>query len=141
MAEGATLITVFSRRGLIAEHGVSWVLPRMVGLSRALDLLWSSRRVDAAEALRIGLADRVAPPEELLGAVEGYVEDMAATVSPRAVAVMKAQVLADLGRGFDESAAHTVDVMAQALAHPDAAEGAASFVERRGPRFAPWPAA
>jgi enoyl-CoA hydratase/carnithine racemase len=139
MAEGATLITVFSRRGLIAEHATSWMLPRMVGLSRALDLLWSSRRVDAAEALRIGLADRVAPPDELMSAVEAYVADMAATVSPRAVAVMKAQVHADLARGFDASAAQTEKLMGEALNHPDAAEGAASFVERRGPSFAAWP--
>jgi enoyl-CoA hydratase/carnithine racemase len=138
-AEGATLITVFSRRGLIAEHGASWILPRMVGLSRALDLLWSSRRVDAAEAYRIGLADRVAPPEDLLAAVEAYVADMAATVSPRAVAVMKAQVLKQLAMGFDAAALETEAVMNQALAHSDAAEGAASFVERRGPRFAAWP--
>ena len=140
MAEGATLITVFSKRGLIAEHGASWILPRMVGLSRALDLLWSSRKVDAHEAHRIGLADRVAPPEFLLSSVEAYVNDMAATVSPRAVAVMKAQVLKALEQSFDEAAADTAGVMAEALAHPDAAEGAASFVERRGPRFAPWPA-
>jgi enoyl-CoA hydratase/carnithine racemase len=140
MAEGASLITVFSRRGLIAEHGTSFILPRLIGLSRALDLLWSSRRVDAAEAYRIGLADRIAPPEELMGAVEAYVADMAATVSPRAVAVMKAQVHAHLGLTFDEAAAETATVMAEALAHPDAAEGAASFVQRRPPNFAKWPA-
>ena len=140
MAEGASLITVFSRRGLIAEHGASWILPRMVGLSRALDLLWSSRKVDAAEAYRIGLADRVVPGEELLTVVEAYVAEMAATVSPRAVAVMKSQVLAALDQSFDEAAADTAEVMAKALSYPDAAEGAASFVERRGPRFAPWPA-
>ena len=140
MAQGASLITVFSKRGLIAEHGASWILPRMVGLSRALDLLWSSRRIGAEEAWRIGLADRVVPDDDLLTAVETYVEDMAATVSPRAVAVMKAQVLAALAQSFDEAAADTAGVMAKALAHPDAAEGAASFVERRGPRFAPWPA-
>jgi enoyl-CoA hydratase/carnithine racemase len=139
MAEGATLITVFSKRGLIAEHGTSFVLPRLVGLSRALDLLWSSRRVDAAEAYRIGLADRVAPPEALMDAVEAYVAEMAATVSPRAVAVMKAQVHAHLGMTFDGAAAQTVRAMGEALAHPDATEGAASFVERRPPKFAPWP--
>jgi len=141
MAEGASLITVFSRRGLIAEHGTAWVLPRLVGLSRALDLLWSSRRVDAAEAWRIGLADRIAPPDELMAAVEAYVANMAATVSPRVVAVMKAQVHAQLAMSFDEGAAETATVMAEALGHPDATEGAASFVERRGPNFAPWPVA
>ena len=139
MAEGASLITVFSRRGLIAEHGTSYILPRLVGLSRALDLLWSSRRVDAAEAYRIGLADRIAAPEALMDAVEAYVADMAATVSPRAVAVMKAQVHAHLGKTFDGAADETVNDMAAALAHPDATEGAASFVERRPPNFAKWP--
>ncbi len=138
-SEEASLITVFSRRGLIAEHGASWVLPRLVGLSRALDLLWSSRKVEAAEAYRIGLADRVVPGADLIAAVEVYVADMAATVSPKAVAVMKAQVLGAVAQTFDEAAAVTAPVMAQALAHPDAAEGAASFVQRRPPAFAPWP--
>jgi enoyl-CoA hydratase/carnithine racemase len=139
MAEGASLITIFSRRGLIAEHGASWILPRMVGLSRALDLLWSSRRVDAAEAFRIGLADRVTAPDDLLAAVEAYVADMAATVSPQAVAVIKSQVLRHVATTFDDAATETEVLIAQALARPDAAEGAASFVERRPPRFAPWP--
>lgn len=139
MAEDASLITVFSKRGLIGEHGTSWILPRLVGLSRALDLLWSSRRVDAAEAWRIGLADRLAPADGLMAAVEAYVAEMAATVSPRSVAVIKAQVHADLARGFDEGARQTAGLMADSLAHPDATEGAASFVERRGPGFAAWP--
>jgi len=139
MAEGASLITIFSRRGLIAEHATSFMLPRILGLSRALDLLWSSRRVDAAEAYRIGLADRVVAPDGLLAAVEAYVADMAATVSPRAVAVMKAQVHRHLAMSFDEAAAETRDLMDAALAHPDAAEGAASYLERRPARFAPWP--
>ena len=141
MAEGASLITIFSRRGLIAEHNTAWLLPRMVGLSRALDLLWSSRRVDAAEAYRIGIADRIAPPDVLMAEVEAYVEAMAATVSPRAVAVMKAQVQAQLAMTFEAAAAQTAQVMGEALGHPDAAEGAASFVARRDPKFAPWPAA
>jgi enoyl-CoA hydratase/carnithine racemase len=139
MAEGATLITIFSKRGLIAEHGTSWALPRLVGLSRALDLLWSSRRVDAAEAYRIGLADRIAPPEALLATVQAYVDEMAATVSPRSVAVMKAQVLAHAAMSFDEAAAETARAIDESLTHPDAAEGAASFVQRRPPQFAAWP--
>ncbi len=138
MAEGATLTTVFARRGLIAEHGSSWLLPRMVGLSRALDLLWSSRKVGAEEALRIGLADRVAAPDALLDTVERYVDDLARTVSPRALAVMKRQVHRHLAMNFLDAALETDGLMAQALAHPDAAEGAASFIERRAPDFAPW---
>jgi len=138
MSDTAALTTVFSRRGLIAEHGTSWLLPRIVGLSRALDLLWSSRKVDAAEAYRIGLADRVIPGDRLLAGVAAYVSELAAQVSPRALAEMKAQVLghqhADLLAACRDSAAR----MQTALAHPDAAEGAASFGERRPPQFAAW---
>jgi enoyl-CoA hydratase/carnithine racemase len=138
MAEEASLTTVFSRRGLIAEHGASWLLPRMVGLSRALDLLWSSRKVDAAEAWRIGLADRVVPGDQLMAAVEAYVDDMFATVSPRAIAVIKAAVHRHLEVGFDAAAADADQLMQVALKHPDATEGAMSFIERRPPRFAAW---
>jgi enoyl-CoA hydratase/carnithine racemase len=110
----------------------------MIGLNRALDLLWSSRRIDAAEAYRLGLADRVVADAELLAAVEAYVADMAATVSPTALAVMKAQVHRHLETDFDTAAAEAAALMTTALAHPDAAEGANSFIERRPPRFAPW---
>jgi enoyl-CoA hydratase/carnithine racemase len=138
MAEGATLITVFSKRGLISEHGTSWLLPRMVGLSRALDLLWSSRRVDAAEAYRIGLADRVVPHDQLIAEVEAYVADLAANVSPTAIAVMKAAVHRHLALDFDTAAADADRLTQQQLKHADATEGAKSFVERRPPAFAAW---
>lgn len=138
MAQDATMTTVFSRRGLVAEHGTSWLLPRLVGTSRALDLLWSARRVDAQEAYRLGLADRLAPAVELLDAVATYVDEMAATVSPTAVAAIKRQVYAHWELDFDAAAHEAHTLMATALAHPDATEGAVSFVERRPPRFAPW---
>jgi enoyl-CoA hydratase/carnithine racemase len=138
MAEDAALITIFSRRGLIAEHGASWLLPRMIGLSRALDLLWSSRKLDAAEAYRIGLADRVVPADRLLDAVGDYANELAANVSPRSLAIIKAQVHRHLERTLVEAAVESDALMADALAHADAREGAASFVERRPPRFAPW---
>jgi enoyl-CoA hydratase/carnithine racemase len=138
MAQEASLTTVFSKRGLIAEHGTSWLLPRMIGLSRALDLLWSSRRVDAAEAYRLGFADRVVAGADLLDAVEAYAVELAANVSPRALAVIKAQLHRHLETGFDAAAQDAAALMAQALKHPDATEGAQSFIERRPPRFAPW---
>lgn len=138
MAEEAVLTTVFSKRGLIAEHGTSWLLPRMVGLSRALDLLWSSRKVGAAEAYHMGLADRVVPAAELLDAVEAYVDEMAATVSPRAIAVIKSMVHRHLQMDLLDSALDAESLMVDALAHSDATEGAASFIERRPPQFAPW---
>jgi enoyl-CoA hydratase/carnithine racemase len=138
MANEASLTTVFSRRGLISEHGTSWLLPRIVGLSRALDLLWSSRRITAEEAYRIGLADRVAPADQLTATVEAYVDDMFATVSPRAIAVIKGAVHRHLEMGLIDACRDAEALMGVALKHPDAIEGAASFVERRPPRFAPW---
>jgi enoyl-CoA hydratase/carnithine racemase len=138
MAEEASLTTVFTRRGLIAEHGTSWLLPRMVGLSRALDLLWSSRRIDGPEAYRLGFADRLVPAQGLIAAVESYVADLAANVSPRALAVIKDQVHRHLETGFEAAARDAERLMAEALAHPDATEGAQSFIERRPPRFAQW---
>src|SRR6185295_17393326 len=59
MSDKAVLTTAFAQRGLIAEHGISWLLPRLVGPANALDLLLSSRRIDALEALRMGLVNRV----------------------------------------------------------------------------------
>jgi enoyl-CoA hydratase/carnithine racemase len=134
----ASFTTAFSRRGLIAEHGTSWILPRLVGTSRALDLLWSSRRIDAAEALRIGFVDRVVPAGQLMEEACAYVRELAAGISRRSLAAIKAQMYGGLSWSLDE-ACHDADRrMREALAHPDAKEGAASFLERRPPRFARW---
>ena len=70
-SESAVFTTSFSQRGLVAEHGLSWMLPRLVGPAKALDLLWSARRVDAQEAERLGLVDRVVPGDELLATARG----------------------------------------------------------------------
>src|SRR5262245_13303203 len=137
-AESASFTTAFSRRGLIAEHGTSWLLPRIVGPSRALDLLWSARRFDAAEAFRIGFVDRVVPDAELLSEVRAYVAELVASVSPRSMAVMKQQIYRGLSESLEDACWYADEVMRGALDHPDAKEGVASFVERRPPRFAPW---
>jgi enoyl-CoA hydratase/carnithine racemase len=137
-AAGASFTTAFSRRGLIAEHGTSWILPRLIGTSRVLDLLWSSRRIDAAEALRVGLVDRVVPEGRLLEEVDLYAGDLAANVSGRSLAVIKSQVYRGLSWPLEEACRDADRRMREALAHPDAKEGAASFAERRPPRFARW---
>jgi enoyl-CoA hydratase/carnithine racemase len=135
-AEDASFTTVFSRRGLIAEHGTSWLLPRLVGTSRALDLLWSSRRFDAAEALRIGFLDRVFPRERVLDESKTYLNELTANVSPRSIAVIKSQVYRHWSLAMEAAFRDADQLMTDALKHPDAAEGVASFVERRPPRFA-----
>jgi enoyl-CoA hydratase/carnithine racemase len=130
--------TIFSKRGLIAEHGTSWLLPRLVGPSRALDLLWSSRRVQADEALRIGLLDRVVPAGELLDSIVAYVDELAASISPSAIAVMKSQVYRHLSDAMEPALADADRLTQAQLKHPDAREGAMSLIERRAPNFQPW---
>ena len=137
-SDAASFTTVFSKRGLIAEHGTSWVLPRLVGPSRALDLLWSSRRVNSDEALRIGLLDRVVPADELLAAVVAYVDDLAAQVSPSAIATMKSQVWRHLSEPMLPALVDADKLTQAQLKHPDAYEGAMSLIERRAPNFQPW---
>ena len=92
MAQGQKLTTAFAKRGLIAEHGVSWLLPRLVGLPTALDLLCSARKFRAPEALAMGLVNRVIPDDKLLAETRAYATLLANTVSPRSVAVMKRQL-------------------------------------------------
>jgi len=137
-SEAASFTTIFSKRGLIAEHGTSWLLPKLVGASRALDLLWSSRRVNAEEALRIGLLDRVLPADELLPAVVEYVDQLAETVSPNSIAVIKAQVYRHLSEAARPALEDSDRLTKASLDHPDAKEGAMALVERRAPRFQPW---
>jgi enoyl-CoA hydratase/carnithine racemase len=137
-ADSASFTMAMSNRGLIAEHGTSWLLPRQIGISRALDLMWSSRRMGAAEALSIGLVDRVLTAGSELDAAKAYLRDLRARVSPRAIAEMKAQVYAHLDSSFASAVADSMRRMMEALKHPDIREGARAFIERRPPRFAPW---
>ena len=137
-SEAASFTTIFSKRGLIAEHGTSWVLPRLLGPSRALDLLWSSRRIDAAEALQIGLLNRVTTTEGLLPAVVDYADQLASQISPSAIAVIKSQVWRHLSEPMLPALADADALTRAQLKHPDAREGALSLIERRPPKFAPW---
>src|ERR1700739_1478294 len=88
-AEGAKFTTSFARRGLIAEYGISWILPRVVGWGAALDLLLSGRVFYADEAAALGLVEEVVPADELLARAIGYAEDIATNCAPRSLAVIK----------------------------------------------------
>jgi enoyl-CoA hydratase/carnithine racemase len=91
-ADNTVFTTAFARRGLIAEHGISWMLPRIVGHANALDLLMSARRVSSEEALRIGLVNRLYPADQLREQTYAYARDLADFVSPSAIAVIKRQL-------------------------------------------------
>jgi len=135
-AAGAKLTTAFARRGLVAEHGISWMLPKLVGPARALDLLLSARVVLAEEACELGLVGRVLAPDELLAATLRYARELAVNCSPASMATIKRQVYGDLARSLPDALADADRLMLASFAQPDFPEGVASFVERRAPRFA-----
>ncbi|MGB5950011.1 MAG: enoyl-CoA hydratase [Parvibaculum sp.] len=131
----AKFTTAFASRGLIAEHGISWLLPRLVGPAHALDLLLSARKVTAAEAERIGLVNKVFDQANFMGSVMDYARMLAATVSPRSMAVMKAQVWKALFQDFNEALAVGDSEMQKSFATEDFREGVAHFVEKRAAKF------
>lgn len=141
VARGARLSTAYAKLGIPAEYGLSWILPRLIGVERALDLLLSARAIDGEEAERIGLASRLCAADEVLDAAQDYARTLAATCSPRSMAAIRRQVWGDLSRGYTEANEVWFAVMRQLNdpSNPDFAEGVASFVERRPPRFAALP--
>lgn len=136
-AAGAKIAMSFSQRGLIAEWGVSWTLPRLIGTGRALDLLLSSRVILAEEAAEMGLVNKVLAPDELLPHAIAYAEHLARTVSPTSMKVMKEQVWGDWDRGLVEAHDRAVALMLESFGRPDLIEGVTSFLEKRPPEFPP----
>lgn len=139
-ARGARMTTAFTRRGLAAEYNLSYVLPRVVGLENALDLLLSGRTFDADEAKALGLVSRVVEPEDLLTAARAYAHDIARNCSPRAMAVVRHQVYGDLDRDFTTALGRSYAAMEHFAGSPDFREGVASFTQKRAPEFEGLPA-
>jgi len=138
-ARGARFSTAFARRGLGAEYGMSWVLPRCVGVGAALDLLLSSRVFEADEARELGLVNRVTEPAEVLAQAREYARDLARNCSPAAMAVIRHQVLADLDASFEDACRRSYAVMEVLNSGADFREGVDSFVQKRPPAFGPLP--
>ncbi len=134
-ADSAVFTTAFSRRGLIAEHGVSWMLPRLIGLQHALDLLLSGRKFTAPEALAMGLVSQVHPAASLAEAVRAYARELAEMVSPRSMRVMKRQLWDAQFQTLAEATAVANEEMRRSFGAEDFKEGVAHFVEKRAPRF------
>jgi enoyl-CoA hydratase/carnithine racemase len=134
-AAGAKLTTSFARLGLPAEHGVSWMLARLIGPARAADLLFSSRVVLAEEAAELGLVNKVLPPDELVPFTLEYARRIAVECAPSSLRTMKRQLYADLMRDVGPSAKDAYDLMVEMVASADFAEGVAAFGEKRPPRF------
>ena len=134
-AAGAKFAASFARRGLIAEYGVSWILPRLTGWGVALDLLLSGRTFLADEAADLGLVKEVVPPEQLMKRVLDYAEDIAQNCSPASMAVIKRQAYGDAMREVADASSRSDALLQQSLQRPDVIEGITSFLEKRAPSF------
>ena len=134
-AAGAKLTTSAPRLGLPAEYGLSWVLPRLVGIGHAADLLLSSRVVLAEEAATMGLVNRVLPPDELLPFVADYARRLATEVSPASLRETKRQLYGDLHGDVGTAVTRSVELLDRMMGEPDYAEGVRAYVDRRPPRF------
>jgi len=131
----AKFTTAFAQRGLVAEHGVSWLLPRITGVAQAFDILFSARKFTAEEAVRINLVNRAYPQEQFLPSVIEYAAQLAETVSPRSLAVIKAQVWKSLHQDLNDDIRSGDAEMQKSFASEDFKEGVAHFIERRAAHF------
>ncbi len=133
--------TAFAQRGLIAEHGIAWLLQKLVGPSNAIDLLMSARRVSAHEAKEMGLVNKVFPQETFMQHVRDYARILTDTVSPHSVAVVKAQLWKSLHETYIENLAESDRQLVMNHSFPDRKEGVAHFVEKRAANFPDLPKA
>lgn len=131
----ATLTTSFARLGLVAEYGISWILPRLIGLPRATDLLLTGRTISGRDAEAWGLATCSDDP---VSAARTWLDDVAATTSPTSIAVMKAQLLEAWNSDLDSVARESLRLMAQSFTWPDLTEALRARGERRSPQFPPY---
>jgi enoyl-CoA hydratase/carnithine racemase len=134
-SDAARFGTAFAKRGLIAEYGISWILPRLIGPANAMDMLFSARLVDASEALRMGLVNQVFPQDSFMHSVNAYAKDLANNVSPRSLRVIKEQVYNGMFQTLSEAFEGAEQEMVQSLQCEDFKEGVAHFLEKRAPAF------
>jgi enoyl-CoA hydratase/carnithine racemase len=138
-AAGIKMTTAHGKLNLPAEYGLSWLLPRIVGLARANELLLTSRPFLAEEALAIGLVNAVYAADDLLAQTYAFAENLIATVSPNSLKQTRWQIYRDLHRDVAESVRDSESLLNAMTKERDYAEGVAAFVEKRNPRWGEVP--
>ena len=134
-AESAKIAFLFTRVGLSgADMGVAWLLPRIVGLGRATEMLLTGEFTDAATALQIGLYNRVVPQDRVLAEATALAERLARGPSP-ALAVTKQALDHEAALGFEAALAYEADAQAALMEHPNFREAYEAFRDKREPRF------
>ena len=132
-ADFAKLTTAHGRLNLPAEFGLSWLLPRLIGVGRAMDLLLSSRVILAEEALQWGLVNRVVPAEEVLAESLSWARSLADEVAPHSLAATRQQVWLDQHRDVRSAVLHAGSLLEEMMTEPDFQRGVQALVERRSP--------
>lgn len=136
-SDNAKFSTAYARRGLAAEFGMSWLLPRLVGTGHAMDLLLSARLVRMPEAMTMGLVNRAFPAPNLIEETLAYARILVDQCSPQSMRAVKLQCNTDLMSDFFASYDRSEQMLEQAVGGADFREGVASWKEGRGPSFAP----
>ncbi len=134
-SDRAVFTTSFAQRGLVAEHGISWILPRLIGPAHAMDILLSGRKFDGAEAERLGVVNRTIEHDRLLEHARDYLTSLATHSAPRSLQTMKHQVYKHLDASLGDAMRESLRLMEESLKRDDFKEGVASYVEKRAPRF------
>lgn len=134
-ATGAKLTTSHGKLNLPAEVGLSWVLPRLIGVTKANDLLLSSRVFLTDEAYEMGLLNAVLPADELLSHTYRYVRTLVETVSPGSLRETKRQIYTDLHRDAKSAVEDSYARIYKMIQEDDFAEGVSAFIEKRPPRW------
>ena len=132
---GAKLTTAHGKLNLPPEFGLSWILPRHIGLTRAMDLLLTSRVFLTDEAHQLGLINQLHPADELLDRVLDYAENLAATVSAGSLAASRQQAYLDQHRGIGTSVDASLELLSEMMGHADYRKGVAALRARRPPDF------
>jgi len=132
---GAKLTTAHGKLGLPPEYGLSWILPRHIGLTRAMDLLLTSRAFTTDEAYEMGLINQLLAPDGLLPAVLDYAENLASTCGPAALAATRHMVYLDQHRGIGQSVAESLTRLDEMMGSPEYRQGVKALRKKQPPAF------
>jgi 2-(1,2-epoxy-1,2-dihydrophenyl)acetyl-CoA isomerase len=133
-SDRASFVEAFVRIGLIPDSGGTFILPLLVGLAKASELAFTGTRVDAEEALRLGLVNRVVPADELLPATQAWARELA-QLPTRGIGMTKRGFNRALMPNLEELLEHEAQLMQEAGLTADHREGVMAFLEKRAPRF------
>jgi len=135
MADGAKLAAAFTKRGIVPESGGTWLLPRLIGWSKAAEIIFTGRTLTAAQCVELGLASQAVPEGDVASVARGLALEIAAN-APLAVQASKRMMRMGLDEGFDEHVHHVFLQLLPLLRTDDALEGMRAFMEKRAPNFA-----